>query len=384
MRILYVVNTLVIEGGMQIVTRLKLNALAEKPGVEAAIAFILPDDTDTPQIPFSSRIKTFDLRSELGLSHGLFFRIARRRISQSLHIRKNLQRVIADWKPDIVVSNGTVEKYIIPTFFGRVGHHRFKTLREFHFASNFRTTPGYNFRLGSLVTWLDKHVITRLFDANFLLTREDLEENYPNHPRRMSVMPNPLTVQLPKTLVPMTNRPLRVVTVGRFVDQKNPEDAMRVWNHAKTEGWSLRMIGEGGLRSSLERLRDSLSLQCSVEMPGWSRDVDPELDAARILLLTSRYEGFGLVILEAMAHGVVPVCYACPYGPRDIITDGVDGFIIEPGDVDGMASHVRQLMDDPALLQRMSEAAHRRARDFDLGKIISRWLEIYQNLISNS
>lgn len=383
MKILFVVNSLSIGGGMEIVTLHKLNALSEIPGIEVACAYTDKGDFPQEQIRLSSKVPTFDLDVHTWEIHGSMSRMLKEYIPRMWRLRRRLKKIISNWKPDVVVSVGSFEKYIIPTFFGRVGKHRFSTVREYHFASNFRN--GRNTKVGRahFLSWLDQIFLTRFYDKNYLLTQEDLENNFKPDAPRMGMMPNPLTVELPTDLRPMYDRPKRVVTVGRLVDQKNPEDAIRVWGKVNTKDWNLRLVGEGDKRPILEKMVEDLNLQSSVQLPGWSKDVAAELDDSRILIMTSRYEGFGLAIIEAMAHGVVPVCYACPYGPRDIITDGEDGFLVEVGDVEGMANKVCQLMDDTSLLQRMSEAAFRRAHDFELPRIASRWAQEYRKLIIN-
>ncbi len=96
----------------------------------------------------------------------------------------------------------------------------------------------------------------------------------------------------------------------------------------------------------------------------------PISPSSSILALSSRYEGFGLVILEAMACGLPVVSYACPCGPKDIITDGIDGFLVPDGDEIILAERICRLIEDEELRKRMGAAVFERTKDFTLDKNI--------------
>ena len=97
--------------------------------------------------------------------------------------------------------------------------------------------------------------------------------------------------------------------------------------------------------------------------------------------MTSRYEGMGLVLIEAQQMGVPSVAFACPCGPRDVITDGVDGYLLEVGDHAGFIQALRRLMDSEAERQRMGAAARIASERYDLEHIMKSWLALFDELV---
>jgi len=112
-------------------------------------------------------------------------------------------------------------------------------------------------------------------------------------------------------------------------------------------------------------------------LAGFTSDPLAEFARASFMLMTSNREGFGLVLVEAMSQGCVPIAYDIKYGPSDIITDGVDGFVVEPGDIDGLGAAIKRFVTMPARERRaMREAAVRRSADFDDDVVVERWRQI--------
>ena len=102
--------------------------------------------------------------------------------------------------------------------------------------------------------------------------------------------------------------------------------------------------------------------------------------AASMFLLTSHYEGFGLVLLEAMSVGLPVISYQCPTGPRDLIADGENGFLIQPNDEDGFAEKVCMLMADQNLRVKMGANALRTSKNYRMEKIIGMWMDLFYSL----
>src|SRR5262249_37029270 len=121
--------------------------------------------------------------------------------------------------------------------------------------------------------------------------------------------------------------------------------------------WRLRVVGEGGERLKLEAAARELGVVSKVDLPGRTATPERDLEEAELFVLTSRFEGFPNALLEAMAHGAVPVSFDCPAGPREIIRDGVDGVLVANGDVDALAAGLARLMDDANAREEMRHAA---------------------------
>ena len=101
-----------------------------------------------------------------------------------------------------------------------------------------------------------------------------------------------------------------------------------------------------------------------------------------IFVFSSRYEGFGLVLVEAMSCGLPVVSFACPCGPRDIINDGENGFLIEPGDVDSFSESIQNLMKNPALRNKMSEKAFNSVEKYSLDSIMKKWCLLFESILN--
>lgn len=344
--------------------------------MEVACAYTDKGKFPQAQYPLSDKVTTFDLDVHTWEIHGSMTCMLKKFFPRIRKMLSGFRLIIGQWRPDIVVSVGSYEKYAIPLLFKKAGGKKFKTLREYHFASNYRCNDAIKPLQARFLTWIDQRVIPRLYDSNCLLTEADMNDNFPDRPSRMRVVPNPITCRIPDGCP--SERENTVVFVGRLAFEKNPELLLEVWEKVKRNGWKLRIVGDGEYRKKIKQLISNKNLGDSVELAGWVSDVTAELQKAKIFMLTSRYEGFGLALLEAMANGVVPVSMNCPYGPSDIISNGVDGFLVENRDVNVMAQRITALMDDSAMFSRMSEAALRRSRDFSIEKIAARWVEEYR------
>ena len=127
----------------------------------------------------------------------------------------------------------------------------------------------------------------------------------------------------------------------------------------------------------------NLGIEDSVVFAGHSQNVAHEMCQASVFAFTSLFEGFGLVLVEALSCGLPIVSFDTKYGPRDIIRDGVDGFLVENRDEKILAERLYLLMCDEELRVKMSENAEHRAEDFDVNIIAKKWMQEYEMLLNN-
>ena len=179
---------------------------------------------------------------------------------------------------------------------------------------------------------------------------------------------------------PLTEK--RVIAAGRLVRQKNFASLIRAWKevHAKHPDWKLDIYGEGSLKTSLEKLIADLQLEGAVCLQGKTQEIFKEMTNSSIFVLSSIYEGFGLVIVEAMSCGLPVVSYACPCGPKDIIEDGKDGFLVEVNDEQTLAARINQLIEDEELRRQMSQAALQKSEKYKMERIIPMWMDLFEKL----
>jgi GalNAc-alpha-(1->4)-GalNAc-alpha-(1->3)-diNAcBac-PP-undecaprenol alpha-1,4-N-acetyl-D-galactosaminyltransferase len=195
---------------------------------------------------------------------------------------------------------------------------------------------------------------------------------------RREVIHNPLAPQaIAASRQPPPPRPDRpyMVAMGRLVDQKGFDLLLQAF--AKIAGKhpdvDLKILGEGENRKALESQRAELGLDDRVLMPGRIDDPFPVLRAASLFVLSSRTEGFGNVLTEAMVCGLPVLSTDCPSGPTEIIRDGEDGIIVPSEDVEALASAMDRLMSDENERRRLGAAAEKAVLRFSLDAHLDRW-----------
>lgn len=173
------------------------------------------------------------------------------------------------------------------------------------------------------------------------------------------------------------------VMIARLVSQKRVEDAVRAIGKAIAHAPSITLdvYGDGDDRPDLTDLIDQLSVADAIRLHGHIPGAKKNFHLSSFSLLTSRYEGQGLVVLESMSAGCIPISYAVNYGPADIIDDGVNGFVVPAGDVDALAEAILRFLAMPEdKVQEMRRAAIARAADYFEAPIVRRWGEVFAEL----
>jgi glycosyltransferase involved in cell wall biosynthesis len=234
-------------------------------------------------------------------------------------------------------------------------------------------------------TYLPLFASMEQLDGLVSLTRPQLEDVAARFgaTNNLYVVPNP--VDLPTRPDPLPAREKqRFAIVTRFETQKRLEDAVRAFALVLKEepDATLDIYGDGSQRVALEREIADQGVAGSVILRGHDPRARDALWTATGFLMTSRFEGYPLATLESMSHGCPVVSYDIKYGPSQQITHGVDGYLVDAGDLQGMADRIVELIRHPERVARMSEAALDKAAQHDYRAFLKDWRAVLDGVIA--
>ncbi len=379
-KIAYCTPSLYASGGMQRVLTLKANYLADVLGYDVHI--ILTEEKELPfYYPLSPLVKTTNLDINFDRMHsaGPVKRIFKFFSYQRLY-KKRLAKVLHELRPDITVS--TLRREI--NFINDIKDGSRK-VGEIHFArDNYRNfndikVPAFVRRAAARL-WM-KQLIGKLrpLDRFVVLSNEDLV--------KWVELDNVVCIHNPSTFhveaVSDTSSHI-VMALGRYTYQKGFDLLLPAWKKVTKiyPDWMLRIYGDGD-RTAYQAQADSLGLDPrTCQLNGTTTEVPRLLAESSIFVLSSRYEGFGMVLTEAMACGVPPVSFTCPSGPRDIITDRVDGLLVPNGNIDELARQLCCLIENPAERKQMGQRAQENVRKFYIENIMQKWDQLFKEIVS--
>jgi glycosyltransferase involved in cell wall biosynthesis len=358
MKIIYLVDTLYKAGGMEHILTAKANALTERYGHE--VLLVTNHQKGRPVFfPLSSGVRHIDL----DVNYRIPLRMRR--------YVKRLSALILAERPDIVVSTCGKELFRMHQL-PRTG----VVMAEFHFSHETYRIKGQLAKLRRM-----EKAVGGL-DCFVSLTKEDAEAWKPFCPRVEQIYNPSFFASDGRFARPAARK--RCLSAGRFEKQKNFEDLVRVWKqvHASHPGWTLDIFGNGRLKDRLAHFIDREGLGPSIHLHPSTHGLRKEMLESSLFLMTSIYEGFPLVMIEAASAGLPFISYACPCGPAEFIRDGVDGFTVPVGDVDGMATRISDCLDRPQLLEEMGRNIRSRALAFGADAIMDQWNRLFSGLLT--
>lgn len=360
MKIAYIIHSLHNAGGMERILSVKASRLAEMPGYEVAIVTVSLRGR-TPAFSLSPKVELIDL--------GL-------RSPSHARLTKALNAALESLKPHITMSLCGSDVYCLKDCTdGSAKAAEWHFPYEKYLCKYGRTLPGRLYaraRTRALVRCaqgLDRFVV---------LTKAD-RQTWSRYVEGVEQVYNPLTFSTEQSADVSARR---FVAVGRLEKEKNLPDLVRAWAivASKHPDWSLDVYGDGGEKNRIQSLIDKLGVSESMTLRGRSVDVRSEMLHSSGIVMTSLFEGFPLVLLEAAQCGLPLVSYDCPKGPSEIVENGVNGFLVPQGDVDSIASGMIALIEDEALRKRMGNAAKRSSERFSIGEIMSEWDRIFRDI----
>jgi glycosyltransferase involved in cell wall biosynthesis len=239
--------------------------------------------------------------------------------------------------------------------------------------------------LGRRSRRLARELAARYFERVVVLSERDRVRWHvrtkPAQP--VEVIANPLPFELSEP--DCQPRPKTVLAVGRLTEAKGFDILLRAWKQvvAAAPGWKLRIVGEGECRAELEQLGARLGLQDSVSLPGATSQIAAHYCDAGIFCLSSRYEGFGMVLIEAMAFGLPVVSTDCETGPREILRDGINALLAPVGDSGALADRMLRLISDESMQERLVQGGVVTARGYAGHTIFELWERLLLGVYSD-
>lgn len=378
LRIAYCIPSLYYPSGMERALTLKANYFAEHFGYD--IHIILTDGKGKePYYPLHPSITLHQLSINYDEMYGrsLLKRISGYSKKQRLY-KKRLNECLCEIRPDITVSLLRREiNFICDMKDGSV------KLGEIHFnKSNYREftdnrLPGFVQRMVKQY-WM-RQLIRQLRKVRYfvVLSNEDAAEW--TELDNVKVIHNPLPFLLDQQ---SDGTQKQVIAVGRYMPQKGFDRLVSAWRivSRKHPDWTLSIYGDG-MREQLQRQVDEEGVASSCLLKHTVQNIVDKYCESSVFVLSSRYEGFGMVIIEAMACGVPPVSFTCPCGPRDIIADGRDGLLVENGDIEGLAEKICYLIEHEDLRRKMGRQARVDVERFRIEHIAEQWKELFEEAL---
>ena len=374
MRIVYCIPATSNSGGMERVLTRKVNYLA---ALGHELIIITTDQRGAkPFFPLDESIKQYDLgiNYDENNGQGIFAKALAYPRKKRLH-KQRLQALLLKLRADIVISMFGDDSSFLPKI--KDGS---KKILEYHFSKLKRLQYGRTglWRLVDILrTKMDEWTV-KPFDRFVVLTAED--QGYWGALPNIRVIPNPLPFTSEET---SSCKATKVVAVGRYDFQKNFSKLLQLWARIAPQfpEWTLEIYGDGDQRCQLEQEVKELGISSSVTLAQPTHKMKEVYLSASIYAMTSRYEGLPMVLIEAQQMGLPIVSFACPCGPRDVIHDGEDGFLIPMGEDDIFLKALSTLMASEEKRVYMGQRAREASARYEVDAVMNKWLTLFSELV---
>lgn len=383
MKLLYTIHSLYNPGGMERVLLNKIGWL--RRNTEWEILVVTTDQKGRDLFfPLPEGVRMVDLGVNYSDDNGKSFicKVAGYFRRRRLH-RKRLTELLMEERPDVVDCLYPGECSFVPDI--RDGSRKVMELHQskmFHYQYNRSGLLGLADRYRART---DERLVRR-FDRFVVLTEEDARMwgEIPG----MRVIPNAAKdicdgMRPNAGVASLDVR--RVIAVGRLDYQKGFDRLIDAWVLVRKDGrfadWRLDIFGQGEWKEMLQRKIRTLGVGDSARLNAPVKDIAAEYKASSMLVMSSHYEGFPMVMVEAMSAGLPVVTFDYKCGPKDIIDDGRNGLLVKEGDIRGLADAMMSLMASPATLRRMSAEAKKVTERFSEEKVMGMWVRLYEGLL---
>jgi glycosyltransferase involved in cell wall biosynthesis len=360
MKLLYIVPNINNAGGVARVIAIKANYLVEKMNYEVHI--LTQNNGNSPLFyDYNKKIVLHDIILKGNLIQ--FFN----------SYRKKLKNIIIKIQPDIIIvcDNG-LKAYTIPFFI----RSKIPMILEMH-SSIFIQEQEYKKTFLSKIIlnsiFLFKKNAVKRYDKFVVETNESILEWGINDG---IVIPNPLWFSTSES---SNLTSTKVIAVARHTYEKGLDRMLTIWQKIimKYPDWQLDIYGKSDEENSLQKLAHSLNISNNVTFYNPVKNINDKYLEASFYLMTSRYEGFGMVLIEAMASGLPCIAYDCPCGPRAIINTNENGILIENGNENDFVEAINLLIENKNKRFEMGIMAKKSSEKYNIETIMQKWNALF-------
>ena len=382
MKIVYLLpGGLLNPGGMERVLIIKANYLTEKMGHDVSI--VTTEQLGRPVFyPVSEKVHLFHLDIGIYKNFGKENYIQKifSRFFKIREYKKALEKLLHEISPDITVSTLGIDIDFLDKIQDGSIH-----LGELHFPGDFRKLKAYKM-YSSFIPILVEKIRTKLLKGKckkltrlIVLTNE--EKGNWTEANNVVMIPNALSYYPEKI---STCESKKAIAVGRLILEKGFDQLIESWKiiHKKHPDWTLSIFGQGDQKEKLINLINLYNLNSVIEIHDPVKDIYSQFLEHSVMLFPSRcLDALPMVLIEAMSCGLPIVAFDAPCGPKDIITDGKNGFLVPSGNIELFAEKISTMMESLELRQTMGNSARQMSFDYHEDKIMNQWAKLFDEVM---
>lgn len=367
MKLLYITNGINGTGGLERVLSVKASYLAEHYNYDVII-LSLNNSNKNPFYHFSDKIKMISIS------------VSGNPLKYILSYKKGIKEAVRKINPDVIsVCDDGLKAFLMPKFL----NSKIPVVYERHVSKEIEIESGFSAfkKLTVKTKWSAMDVLASSFSKFVVLTNGN--KNEWKSLNNLEVIPNPLSFY-PSESSTLQNK--RVIAVGKQGYQKGYDLLLQSWEivNKKFPEWKLEIYGNIAPEFKLTEISKELKIQKSVSFYPPEKDIKSKYLEASIYVMSSRFEGFGMVLTEAMACGVPCVSFNCNYGPSDIIIDKIDGLVVSNGDYKALANALEKLISDKNMRMTMGINAKNNVKRYLPEIIVEQWDQLFKTLVNEN
>ncbi|MBU2996744.1 glycosyltransferase family 4 protein [Cellulophaga baltica] len=223
--------------------------------------------------------------------------------------------------------------------------------------------------------------------ANYLVVQTEQIKSFFDkllEPNNVVILANPLSQEITEKSLQKNTKENIVLNIGRLTEQKAQHLLINAFSNIDNNDWKLIIAGEGKLRDKYQKMIDDLGMTDKISLIGKTKNVVGLYQKSKIFVMTSKFEGFPNVLIEAMYMGLAPISTNCPTGPSELINSNENGYLIEIDDQKALENKLIKLIQNENLIQDFGSKAHIAAKPFEATKITSEWEILIKDCLNNT